>query len=246
MHGLLWRRIFSLRCLISRCPSLIARDNYLDRVLSRFESWLGLFLTTISYVPNLSVASLRWIQPETEVGFVSIPPPWDPSAANREKTSGGMSNQSKNRTLHRSETGFVKPGSTWAGMVQGLKPLLDTTTTYGGGDNDSSLLKQRGVEMENASGSGIVIEQMQPQQQLRRYHSSPSFNLLPHNRSRHPRSNNRQQLAHRRHQTLGKINAGKGTAKTKGHGRALTPVYGESRLVKGGTRGLYVQVCPLL
>lgn len=174
-----------------------------------------------------------------------MPPSWDSSAANRERTSAGMSNQSKNRAPHRSETGFVKPGSTWAGMVQGLKPLLDTATTYGGGDNDSSLLKQGGIEMENTSGSGIVTEQMQQQQQLRRYHSSPSFNLLPHS-SCHPRSNHRQQLAHSRHQTPGKINARKRTTKTKGHGPALTPVHGESRLIKGGTRGLHVQVCPLL
>lgn len=172
-----------------------------------------------------------------------MPPQWDPSADSGERTSGGVVHESKNGALHRSEAGFMKPGSTRAETVQCLKPILDTTT-YGGGGNDSSLPKQGEVEMENASGSGIAIEQMQQQQQkqqLRRYHSSTSLNLLPHS-SRHARSNHGQQLAHSRHQTLGKINAGKGTAKTKVHGPALTPVHGESRLVKGGTRDLYVQV----
>lgn len=177
-------------------------------------------------------ASCRFlrVQPETETSFLSDPPPWD-----RSTTAG---------TADMAEVAGVLQGGT-------IKRGKNGRVAAAGG---SRLANGKSQQQQQPAGMATASEQQQQQQQ-QQYASSTSLLsssssslnvLLQSSKHQQPR-HHRQPLPHERHQALGRVNTHGASLRGGGgggggRGLALNPVSGGSRVVKGGTKGLFAQV----
>lgn len=175
-------------------------------------------------------------KPETEGSYLSGPLPWDGSNAGGTAQGEGAAAASDN-----APGALTKHGSGRAGIIEGVA---------GGGSRSTSMKKNRLGAKKNLPQQQQQAHKQQaagmetgPEQQHR--HPSPSM-LSPSPSTSLLLPQQHKTLPYGRHQALGRVSVLSKGAAGAGNGSLggvpLTSVGGSSRVVKGGTRGLFAQV----
>eukprot|EP00904_Undaria_pinnatifida_P011330 jgi/Undpi1/7327/HiC_scaffold_22.g09800.m1 len=205
-------------------------------------------------------ASLTVVQaPETGTSFVPAPSPWDPNTPTAILAAGGVAGKIQPQAsggrfkLDIGQLGGVDGaagdglgGGGRGGGGGGLTTASKVNSTRLGGKKSKSQQQLLPSHQQQPAGMGTASEQQQQQNHSRsRLSSSASLSVLLQSPQHQQQAHQRHPLHQGRHQALGRATVGNrgGVRGGGGGGRglSLTPVSTSSRVIKGGTRGLYAQ-----